>query len=87
METYTAIMMTVAAVVAIAMAFLMVLLRTMARDREAEAPGAPEAARRATYRPAELDASPRGTLSLLLLYLVVLIGIWGVAYLTLLQRS
>ena len=38
-------------------------------------------------RPAEPHDAPIGTLVILLVYLVVLIGIWGTIYLTMLQRG
>ena len=33
------------------------------------------------------EEHPRGTLVLMMIYLVIIIGLWGSVYLTLLQRS
>lgn len=89
METLWAILMTTTAVVIIALGFGGVLLRAMRRDRaalaalegERESPPAP------APEPAAAEGTPRGTLALMLLYLLVLVGLWGVVYLTLLQRG
>ena len=90
MEAYTAIMMTVGAVIVIFVLFLMVLLRAMARDREtaiAEGEAARPPGRAAVYEPEELRRSPLGTLALLMFYLMVLIGLWGSIYVLLIQRA
>jgi hypothetical protein len=39
------------------------------------------------HEDAHEHAQPRGTLIIMLIYLVILIGIWGSVYLTLLQRG
>src|SRR6476659_6026304 len=92
METYTAIMMTVGAVVVISLLFLMALLRAEARDRQemSEIEGATDRSPASTQRPyraAELERAPIGTLTLLLVYLLVLAGLWGTAFMTLLRRG
>ena len=91
METYTAIMMSFGAVAVITVLALMVLLRTMAHDRQAleeieGQPGRPETTA-PIFRPAELARAPIGTLAILVVYLLVIIGMWGSIYLMMLRRG
>jgi hypothetical protein len=91
MEAYTAIMMTVGAVILISLVALMVLLRTMARDRAELARIEGEVQQQPTapieYRAEELTRAPIGTLAILLVYLMVILGLWASVYLILLQRG
>jgi len=40
-----------------------------------------------TQPPHEVEEAPIGTLALLLIYLIVIVGLWGALYLMLLQRG
>jgi ABC-type Fe3+ transport system permease subunit len=91
MEAYTAIMMSFGAVLVIGVLALLVLLRTLARDRQAlqEREGQPPrpAAAPALFSPAGLTHPPIGTLLILLVYLLLIVGLWGSIYLTMLRRG
>jgi hypothetical protein len=88
--TYMAIMLTVGAVIAMNVLFLLVVMRAVARDREmlielGEA--RPEQTAPPAYDPQGLRRAPIGTLAILLLFLLVILGLWSSVYLLLLQRS
>jgi len=40
-----------------------------------------------SHGPPSPEEAPIGTLVILIVYLIVLVGIWGTVYLTMLQRS
>jgi hypothetical protein len=88
--TFTAIMLTIGAVIAMNVLFLLVVMRAVARDREmlielgearAEQAAAP------SHDPEGLRRAPIGTLAILLLFLMAILGLWSSIYLLLLQRS
>jgi hypothetical protein len=88
--TYTAVMMTVGAVILMNVLFLLVVMRAVARDREkliemGEAQA--EAARPLTFDPEGLRRAPIGTLAILLLFLMAILGLWSSVFWLLLQRS
>jgi hypothetical protein len=88
METYTAILMAVAAVVVIGAALLFILVRATQADR---ATLEPERAERPylgdMIDPDAFDRAPVGTFTLLVAYVGIIAATWGYAYFLLWRRG